>query len=169
MTKCSRYLVYAKKIPGWGWVWVETTPKGVCKIGLEGPPSKCRTLAPDTLARKALRQIEQYLKKDHQLKLRIHLNEGTPFQRQVWQALQKIPYGETRSYKWVAQKIKKPKALRAVGQACGANPLPLVIPCHRVVASSGKIGGFSAPLRWKHRLLSLERWGLLGGAARRSP
>lgn len=81
---------------------------------------------------------------------------GTDFQKKVWRAIQKIPYGQTRSYAWIARQIGKPKAMRAVGQACGANPLPLIIPCHRVVASNGKIGGFTGGLFWKKRLLALE-------------
>lgn len=85
---------------------------------------------------------------------------GTPFQKKVWRAIQKIPYGETRSYLWIAKKIGKPKAMRAVGQACGANPLPLLIPCHRVVASHQKIGGFTGGLLLKRRLLQLEKQGL---------
>ena len=85
---------------------------------------------------------------------------GTSFQKNVWKTLQKIPYGEVRSYQWVAKAIGNPKAVRAVGQACGANPLPLFIPCHRVVNASGKLGGFSSGLGWKRKLLQLE--GLLG-------
>jgi len=81
---------------------------------------------------------------------------GTPFQRRVWRAIASIPWGETRSYAWLARKVGKPKAYRAVAQACGANPLPIIIPCHRVIASDGTIGGFSAGLRLKRRLLMLE-------------
>lgn len=82
---------------------------------------------------------------------------GTPFQRQVWRAIGQIPYGETRTYQWIANKIGKPKAVRAVGQACGANPWPILIPCHRVVGSGGKLGGFSRGLRLKRQLLALEQ------------
>lgn len=88
--------------------------------------------------------------------IEIVLKGATPFQKKVWKVLQTIPYGETRTYKWVAQKIGKPRAVRAVGQACGANPLPLIIPCHRVVASGGKLGGFSLGVAMKKRLLKLE-------------
>lgn len=83
--------------------------------------------------------------------------QGTSFQQKVWRAIQKIPYGETRPYQWIAKKIGRPKAVRAVGQACKANPLPLLIPCHRVVASHGKIGGFTPSLRIKRLLLQLEK------------
>jgi O-6-methylguanine DNA methyltransferase len=87
----------------------------------------------------------------------LDLSGGTPFQRKVWRALQTIPYGQTRSYAWIARKIGQPNAVRAVGSACGANPIPIIVPCHRVVRSDGGLGGFSAGLGWKKRLLALER------------
>ena len=82
---------------------------------------------------------------------------GTAFQRQVWQAIAAIPAGETKTYGELARAIGNPGAVRAVGTACGRNPLPLFIPCHRVVAANGGIGGFSAGLPWKRLLLSIER------------
>ncbi|MBM7582752.1 methylated-DNA-[protein]-cysteine S-methyltransferase [Caldicoprobacter guelmensis] len=82
--------------------------------------------------------------------------EGTPFQMKVWKALQSIPYGQVQSYKEIAEKIGHPKAPRAVGRACGANPVPIIIPCHRVVAASGKLGGFSGGIEIKKVLLNLE-------------
>ena len=82
---------------------------------------------------------------------------GTPFQQQVWQALRRIPAGETRSYGWVAAVIGKPKAARAVGQAVGANPINIVVPCHRVVGSDGSLTGYGGGLPLKQRLLDLER------------
>jgi len=81
---------------------------------------------------------------------------ATPFQRSVWQQLRKIPFGETRTYGQVAAAIGNPKAGRAVGAACGANPLAIVVPCHRVVAAGGELGGFSAGLEFKKFLLKLE-------------
>lgn len=86
----------------------------------------------------------------------LNLAAATPFQRQVWETTRLIPYGETKSYLRVAEQIKKPGAARAVGQALGSNPLPVIIPCHRVVASDGKLGGFSGGLEMKRRLLRLE-------------
>jgi O-6-methylguanine DNA methyltransferase len=74
----------------------------------------------------------------------------------VWRILTKIPRGETRSYGWVAQQVGKPRASRAVGAACGANPVPVIIPCHRVIAGDGSIGGFGGGLPMKRRLLALE-------------
>jgi O-6-methylguanine DNA methyltransferase len=82
---------------------------------------------------------------------------GTPFQRRVWAALQAIPRGQTRTYGQVAAEIGAAGAARAVGAACGANPLLLLIPCHRVVGSGGSLGGFGAGLDRKRALLDLER------------
>lgn len=81
---------------------------------------------------------------------------GTSFQQKVWRAIAEIPRGETRSYAWLAQRIGQPKAVRAVANACGANPIPVIIPCHRVIASDGGIGGFSMDIELKRRLLAME-------------
>ena len=81
---------------------------------------------------------------------------GTDFQLRVWKALCAIPYGAVRNYGDIARAIGQPKASRAVGQANGRNPLPIVIPCHRVLAGDGTIGGYSSGLTIKHRLLALE-------------
>ncbi len=81
---------------------------------------------------------------------------GTDFEIEVWKALRKIPYGETRSYKWVAEHIGRPAAVRAVGQALSKNPVPIVIPCHRVIESDGSLGGYSAGINNKVRLLEIE-------------
>ncbi len=81
---------------------------------------------------------------------------GTEFQKSVWNALRKISLGKTKSYGEIATAISRPKAVRAVGGACGANPIPVLVPCHRVLAASKKIGGFSGGLDWKRKLLHLE-------------
>jgi len=86
----------------------------------------------------------------------IDAGEVTPFQLKVWQTARTIPYGETRSYAWLARQIGKPAAPRAVGQALKRNRLPVIIPCHRVIASDGDIGGFSGGPAAKKRLLKLE-------------
>jgi len=83
--------------------------------------------------------------------------KGTAFQLQVWRELQKIPAGETISYQEMARRLGKPRAARAVGQACGANPIPLIVPCHRVIAANGALGGFSAGLERKRWLLRHEK------------
>jgi AraC family transcriptional regulator of adaptative response/methylated-DNA-[protein]-cysteine methyltransferase len=82
---------------------------------------------------------------------------GTPFQMQVWETLQTIPYGETRSYQDIAHMLNKPKAVRAVAHACGANPVSLVIPCHRVIRSDGSLGGYGGGIERKRALLQLEQ------------
>ena len=86
----------------------------------------------------------------------VRIVTGTPFQRQVWQALIEIPRGETRSYAWVARRVGRPRAARAVGQAVGSNPLPVLVPCHRVLASDGSLGGYGGGLEMKEELLRLE-------------
>jgi O-6-methylguanine DNA methyltransferase len=92
----------------------------------------------------------------------LDISAGTDFQKRVWSALRRIPAGQTKSYSEIAAEIGSERAVRAVGRACGANPIPVLIPCHRVVASGGKLGGFSGGLDWKKRLLSIE--GVLNGA-----
>lgn len=82
---------------------------------------------------------------------------GTPFQLAVWKELQNIPYGKTTSYKEIAQKMNKPKAYRAVGMANNKNPLPIIIPCHRVIGSNGKLIGYAGGLKLKNYLLELEK------------
>jgi methylated-DNA-[protein]-cysteine S-methyltransferase len=85
------------------------------------------------------------------------LSAGTEFQQSVWLAMAKIPFGQTTSYGELADVIGKPKAVRAVGGACGANPIPVLVPCHRVLGANNKIGGFSSGLDRKRELLKRER------------
>ncbi|MEO5803522.1 MAG: methylated-DNA--[protein]-cysteine S-methyltransferase [Verrucomicrobiota bacterium] len=84
------------------------------------------------------------------------LSDNTDFQRSVWAELEKIPIGETKTYGEVARELGNAKAMRAVGRGCGMNPIPILIPCHRLVAVRGKIGGFSGGLKWKEALLRRE-------------
>lgn len=100
-------------------------------------------------------QLDEYFKGERQL-FNLPLKfKGTPFQEEVWNALLEIPFGEVLTYGELAKKIGRPKAQQAVGSAVGANPIPLIIPCHRVVAKTS-IGGFSAPMEWKKWLLGHE-------------
>ena len=87
---------------------------------------------------------------------RLDLSRGTPFQRKVWRALLTIPHGKTRSYRWVAQSIRNPKAVRAVGNANGKNPVSIIVPCHRVVQTNGQLGGYTGGVQIKRKLLDLE-------------
>jgi methylated-DNA-[protein]-cysteine S-methyltransferase len=88
---------------------------------------------------------------------KLDLSDSTDFQRKVWEAARLIPCGETKSYAWVARQTGKPDAARAAGQALGKNPLPIIIPCHRVLSSDGGLGGFNGGLAMKKRLLALEK------------
>lgn len=103
-----------------------------------------------------IRQLEAYFDGDlKQFDLPLVL-EGTEFQLCVWRALRMIPYGETISYAQLAERIGKPKAVRAVGLANGSNPIPIVVPCHRVIGSNGSLTGFGGGLENKKKLLALE-------------
>jgi AraC family transcriptional regulator of adaptative response/methylated-DNA-[protein]-cysteine methyltransferase len=150
-----------------GNVLVAATDKGVCTVSLreseEGAEDTLRARFPraeirrddaalepaldSVLARIAGRRLDDALPLDLQ---------GTDFQRDVWNQLLAIPPGSTRSYLDVAQAIKRPKATRAVAQACGANPVAVVVPCHRVVMSDGSIGGYSGLPGVKKALLAAE-------------
>ena len=106
--------------------------------------------------RRVKRELKEYFAGKRQL-FDITLEpEGTAFQHQVWQALVDIPYGETRSYGEIAEAIGNPKAVRAVGAANGANPIPIIVPCHRVIGSDGGLTGFGGGLDAKRYLLDLE-------------
>ena len=112
-----------------------------------------------TLIKEAHQQLSEYLKgerKSFDLPLRM---KGTDFQQRVWNALLKIPYGETRSYKQIAEAIGNPKAVRAVGMANNRNPLLIVVPCHRVIGVNGKLVGYGAGIEKKEFLLRLESRG----------
>src|SRR5262249_34677000 len=112
---------------------------------------------PNRLLREATQQLKAYFAGDlkkFELPLRM---EGTPFQLAVWRALQEIPYGETTSYGELARRLGKPKGARAVGLANGSNPIAIVVPCHRVIGSNGKLTGYGGGLNNKETLLALER------------
>ncbi|MEB3768085.1 methylated-DNA--[protein]-cysteine S-methyltransferase [Acinetobacter sp. MD2] len=103
-------------------------------------------------------QLEEYFLGQRQhFELKSDPYGGTVFQRQVWQALQKIPFGETCCYSDIAKQIGNPKAVRAVGTANGRNPLSIIVPCHRVIGANGKLVGYAGGLEQKIKLLNLER------------
>ena len=109
------------------------------------------------LIKKAAAQLKEYFaggRKDFDLPLATH---GTDFQKSVWSALMRIPSGETRSYKQVAEMIGKPLACRAVGMANNRNPIAIIIPCHRVIGSDGSLTGYGGGMEVKRYLLELER------------
>jgi methylated-DNA-[protein]-cysteine S-methyltransferase len=107
----------------------------------------------------AAQQLHEYFTRQRQtFDLPLHL-DGTAFQRRTWQTLQAIPYGETRSYAEQAALLGQPQAVRAVGRTNGLNPLCIIIPCHRVIAKSGKLAGYAGGLEAKQYLLQLEAGG----------
>lgn len=120
-------------------------------LSLDGPDPILKNL------RQAVRELTEYLKGDRKrFDIKLDVTGGTPFQRRVWQELAKIPYGKTISYKEIAARIERPRAIRAVGTANGKNPVSIIVPCHRVIAASGKLGGYAGGLKIKTKLLSLE-------------
>jgi methylated-DNA-[protein]-cysteine S-methyltransferase len=149
-----------------GWVGLSGSAKGLRKLTLpQRSPDEARLLLGHQIKRASesphfFRELTERLRAyfDGQ---RVEFPDevdfsGTEFQRAVWTAARFIPYGETRSYKWLAVQTERPGAARAVGQALGKNPLPVIVPCHRVLASNGTLGGFAGGLEMKRRLLQLE-------------
>jgi methylated-DNA-[protein]-cysteine S-methyltransferase len=122
---------------------------------LEGTSSEMKYLI------QAVQELSEYLlgkRRDFDITLDI---VGTDFQKKVWVELCKIPYGKTVSYKYIANGVNDPNACRAVGSANGKNPLSIIVPCHRVIASDGTLGGYFGGLDVKKRLLALEQGGSL--------
>jgi methylated-DNA-[protein]-cysteine S-methyltransferase len=136
---------------------LETTDTALTQIRLPGStaakvvPARAGGVMAD-----ALTQLREYFAGRRRVfDLPLELS-GTSFQCAVWETLADIPYGATVSYGELAEMVGRPRAFRAVGQANGANPIPIVLPCHRVLASGGKIGGYGGGLAMKRRLLALE-------------
>jgi len=174
MTSAERlnFLQFASPV---GSILICANPKGVCLLHIDRNQALSRTESVrivkdryrhgeiDETVHPALLQdvkkaILDYFDKRIPLPpIPVDLSSGSAFQQQVWQALHKIPFGETRSYLQIATSIGRPKAARAVGQACGRNPITIIIPCHRVLAGNGKLGGFSSGLQVKETLLGLEQ------------
>jgi O-6-methylguanine DNA methyltransferase len=152
----------------WGWMGISETSKGIDAIAL--PKGSKRAIESDlrsvtapfeegASARldTARRQLLDYLDgKRATFDVPLDFSQGTPFQRRVWRVLQRVPYGKLRSYQWIASRVGGRHYARAVGSAVGANPLPIVIPCHRIVAQNASLGGFSCGLPMKRKLLALE-------------
>ncbi len=137
--------------------WLKLTASKEALIALEFVAAPSETYYPNAITTEARKQLEEYFAAERQRFSLPLAPQGTPFQRKVWQALQTIPYGQTVSYKTIAAQINNPKAVRAVGLANGRNPIPIIIPCHRVVAADGSLGGFSSGLWRKEWLLKLEQ------------
>jgi O-6-methylguanine DNA methyltransferase len=158
-----------------GWIGVTATPRGIREVI---PPQKPRDrvreslsllrLLPSASSAAAIKVIESHLvQAQAQLSaycegrrrifnLPLDIDQGSEFQRRVWQETLKVPYGETSTYLRIALQLGGRSLARAVGMALGANPLPIIIPCHRVVASDGSLGGYSGGIHVKQALLKLE-------------
>jgi methylated-DNA-[protein]-cysteine S-methyltransferase len=113
-----------------------------------------------TLTRKISKQLDEYFVGKRRIFELTLQYKGTPFQMKVWKYLQTIPYGKTVSYQTVAKSIGHPKSARAVGTACKCNPIPIIIPCHRVISSTGEIGEYAGGEARKIKLLKLEEFTL---------
>lgn len=150
-------------------IYLGVTTKGLCYVGSQNQPfdeladwAKTHfpgsTLLPDDEVCRSYRtELMEYFqggRKSFSVPFDVH---GTPFQLAVWNALSEIPYGQTQTYSDIAHRIKRSKAVRAVGAAIGANPLLITIPCHRVIGKSGSLTGYRGGLEMKTRLLELEK------------
>jgi methylated-DNA-[protein]-cysteine S-methyltransferase len=163
MNRKLKYTIFKTDM---GWVGILASARGLLATTLPQPtaPAARQLLerineankSPDALSDLVERLKEYYRGRKVAFPDKLDLTGATPFQYAVCTAAQRIPYGETRSYRWVAERIGKPQAARAVGQALGRNPLAIIVPCHRVVASDGGLGGFGGGLEMKHQLLRLE-------------
>jgi methylated-DNA-[protein]-cysteine S-methyltransferase len=150
-----------------GWVGALTSETGLVATTLPresadaayyqlGSLVKHATLTSDSFSGLAKRLGDYFSGKRVHFSDALDLSRITAFQARVYEATSTIPYGETRSYGWVAERIDNPRAARAVGQALGRNPWPIIIPCHRILAGDGQLGGFTGGLETKKRLLEME-------------
>jgi methylated-DNA-[protein]-cysteine S-methyltransferase len=145
------------------------TPSGLCRLAHHLTSENefvhilKTTVHPDPVRnhkffQKVIRQLNQYFAgKLKKFDCALDLGLGTSFQAQTWKKLANIPYGKTRSYHWLAKAVGQPTACRAVGNANGKNPIPIIIPCHRVIRSDGGLGGYTGGPQIKQFLLSLEK------------
>ncbi|MSP38324.1 MAG: methylated-DNA--[protein]-cysteine S-methyltransferase [Deltaproteobacteria bacterium] len=139
---------------------IAANPRGVTKLALDSGSRSRSALSQhyNEARRRAVKELRDYFAGRRQaFSVPCDLSELTPFTQKVLSAAAKIPYGQVRSYKWLAERLGKPKAARAVGNALARNPVPILIPCHRVVRRDGAIGRFVLGSGWKKRLLELEK------------
>jgi methylated-DNA-[protein]-cysteine S-methyltransferase len=130
---------------------------GLCVVRFDGPPAAAQPQPPTGALTVAAEQLRAYLAGELLIfELPLSVRGGSPFERGVWAQINDIGYGQTRTYGEIARRLGDATAARAVGVACNRNPLPLVVPCHRVVGAGGKLVGFGGGLPRKRRLLDLE-------------
>jgi methylated-DNA-[protein]-cysteine S-methyltransferase len=148
------YFGYVEPVPLFP-LWIARNEGGISGVWFEEPPGTERGEG-DPLLEEAIRQFRAYFARTlRAFDLPLAL-EGTEFQRRVWEAVLRIPYGETRSYGEIARLAGAPGGARAAGAANGANPIPIVVPCHRVIAAGGRLQGYGGGLERKKFLLELE-------------
>ncbi len=163
---------FSSFITSTGYVYVAKSAKGICRISFPhtveenfSRPFPClkftgthvKIRRNDSLLKSEIKVLKEYFRgKPVHFNFPLDLDQGTMFQKKVWEKLMEIPYGECRSYKWVAEQIGRPLAARAVGMANNKNPLPPVIPCHRVIGSDGSLTGYASGIHIKKQLLEME-------------
>ena len=138
-----------------GKLYIVFSGKSLCGISFQKP----RTIPfkMDAAPKNFIRELSAYFGGGvRHFRQEIKFLTGTEFEQDVWYGLMDIPFGETRTYKWIAEKVGRPAAVRAVGRALSKNPIPIVIPCHRIIESDGSIGGYSSGVDRKRRLLDME-------------
>lgn len=170
-----RYFVLTHSIKNWLRFTVIATEKGICRIvfgevnankkfAIKSPNQKVEQLKvqkihsdfPDFVTDTINQLLDYFNGKRKEFNVPLDVAEYSAFMQKIWQVTMSIPYGEVRSYAWVARLAGFPSSVRAVGQAMRLNPVPPIIPCHRVIHADGSLGGYSAGLNWKIRLLQLE-------------
>lgn len=162
-------LFYTVLYTVWDNIWIGATERGICYVLLnnvdeekivDGIKEKMGIIPiRDEEKLKDVRErIREYLMgKRVDFNFNLDLKGTTMFQKKVWERTRKIPYGEASSYRKIAEEIGKPHRARVVGRALALNPVPILIPCHRVLHDNGSLGGYSGGIEWKKRLLSIER------------
>jgi O-6-methylguanine DNA methyltransferase len=148
-------------------IWYAKTRKGLCCVSFSKTENEFihrlskkyadeQIFAPKIL-RKETAQLKRYFDGRRRKNFAVRTDlEGSDFQLKVWRALARIPYGKVVSYSQIARAVREPNAVRAVANACGKNPLPVIIPCHRVVAKNGSLGGYTGGIHIKRSLLAIE-------------
>ncbi|HHW58351.1 MAG TPA: methylated-DNA--[protein]-cysteine S-methyltransferase [Clostridia bacterium] len=150
-------MIYKKFLSPIGTLTIFSSGEGICRIDFENKNSlEGFEEGNNVYIEECIHQLDLYFKrklKEFDLKLDL---QGTDFQKAVWREISKIPYGKVKTYEEIAKLIDKPKAGRAVGQALNKNPIPIIIPCHRVIGKDGNLTGFGGGIEIKKFLLSLE-------------
>jgi methylated-DNA-[protein]-cysteine S-methyltransferase len=146
---------YNKKI---GWLKLSATIHGLTDISFVDQPMNSAKTPDSKILKNVIKELDNYFEgKNSRFLTPIEFAAGTPFERKVWMELTKIPVGETRSYSQIATAVGNARACRAVGSANGKNPVPIIVPCHRVIRSDGTLGGYSSGIHIKKALLDHEQ------------